>query len=180
MPIRIRPAAPADAPALADLARRTFVATFGHLYPETDLTSFLEGAYSETHQRRELEDPLWVTLLAERDGVPLGYAQVVLDHPAPGLPALPAPMELNRFYLEKEAHGSGLANTLMEAVVQAARDHGGRTLWLGVWEHNHRARAFYERWGFTYAGEHFFQVGTKADTDHILVRALPEPPPNTQ
>ena len=49
---------------------------------------------------------------------------------------------------------------------------GGRTLWLGVWERNARAKAFYGKNGFVDVGSHVFMVGTDAQTDRILVRQL--------
>jgi diamine N-acetyltransferase len=171
----IRTATPADAGALAALGVRTFQETFGDQYRAPDLDVFLAGAYGEALQRRELEDPSWLTLLAEREGEPVGFAQLVVGRCLPDHP-LPAPVELNRIYILKAEHGTGLGDALMGAAVAAAVAAGGRALWLGVWEHNLRAQAFYRRWGFTQAGSHTFMVGTQADTDHILVRTLPAGP----
>ena len=174
-PFLIRTAVPADARVLADLARRTFLEAFGPLYDPADMAAFLEGAYGEARQRAELEDPRWVTLLAERDGEPLGFAQLILGREAPDGPC-PGPVELNRIYLLRAAQGAGLGDALMAAVVAAAREGGGRNLWLGVWEHNAKAQAFYRRWGFVRTGEHVFRIGRQVDTDHILVRSLQEAP----
>ena len=174
-PWPLRPATPADASALSALGRRTFLETFGGLYRETDQAGFLEGAYTPALQRRELEDPAWLTLLAERDGEPVGFAQLILGRDFPERPQ-PGPVELNRLYLLKATQGMGLGDALMKAALRAARDAGGRTLWLGVWEHNDRAQAFYRRWGFTRVGEHLFRVGTQDDTDHILARSLQDVP----
>lgn len=32
-------------------------------------------------------------------------------------------------------------------------------MWLGVWEHNSRARAFYRKWEFREVGQQIFQLG---------------------
>jgi GNAT superfamily N-acetyltransferase len=45
--------------------------------------------------------------------------------------------------------------------------------WLGVWERNPRANAFYRKVGFTDVGSHVFMVGTDPQTDRIMVRHLP-------
>ena len=50
MPLTIRRATPADADTLSDLASRTFVETFGHLYPQEDLAFFLGDAYAADKQ----------------------------------------------------------------------------------------------------------------------------------
>lgn len=62
----------------------------------------------------------------------------------------------------------------METVLDAARELGGRTLWLGVWERNPRAMAFYRKCGFRDAGSHQFVVGTDSQTDRIMVKQLTE------
>lgn len=81
-------------------------------------------------------------------------------------------MELWRFYLAQEWQGQGLAQTLMQRVDEEAHRTGAQTLWLGVWEHNERAKAFYRKCGFVDVGAHVFMVGTDAQTDRILVRRV--------
>ncbi len=41
-----------------------------------------------------------------------------------------------------------------------------------MWEHNHRARRFYERCGFREVGRHPFVLGTVVDNDYIFVAEL--------
>jgi len=72
----------------------------------------------------------------------------------------------------REAHGSGFGAALMEASVEMARAWHADVLWLGVWEHNDRALAFYARHGFREAGDHVFQIGQQVDRDLILVKDL--------
>jgi ribosomal protein S18 acetylase RimI-like enzyme len=72
-------------------------------------------------------------------------------------------------------HGRGVAQALMDAVLDGARARGGRTLWLGVWERNPRAVAFYQRYGFHRVGEHTFRLGDDEQTDWLLARALERP-----
>ena len=61
---------------------------------------------------------------------------------------------------------------LLERCLDEARARGAKTFWLGVWERNDRARAFYGRYGFTEVGDHVFVVGTDPQRDVILTRAL--------
>ena len=84
----------------------------------------------------------------------------------------PAPIELWRFYVDRAWHGRGVAAALMARVKTAARERGAKTLWLGVWERNDRARAFYAKCGFADAGEHIFLFGTDPQTDRVMVTAL--------
>ena len=63
----------------------------------------------------------------------------------------------------------GLAHRLMAAAMDAARELGGRHLWLSVWERNSRAIAFYGKHGFRDVGAEDFWVGADCQTDRILV-----------
>ena len=60
----------------------------------------------------------------------------------------------------------------MNAAIDAARARGAQTLWLGVWERNPRAVAFYEKYGFTRVGEHTFMLGDDAQTDWLFARTV--------
>jgi diamine N-acetyltransferase len=170
--IVVRAAAPADAAALAELAARTFRETFGADNRPEDLALHIAHAYGMPQQRRELVDPSIATLIVEADGEMAGYAQLRFG-PAPTCVIGNGPVELWRFYIAQAWHGRGAAQALMRRVESEAVERGGRTLWLGVWERNARAKAFYRKNGFTDVGSHVFMLGTDAQTDRILVRPLP-------
>jgi ribosomal protein S18 acetylase RimI-like enzyme len=63
----------------------------------------------------------------------------------------------------------------MLAVHDAARELGGRHLWLGVWERNPRAIAFYAKSGFVDIGSHDFFVGADRQTDQVFVAPVHDP-----
>jgi ribosomal protein S18 acetylase RimI-like enzyme len=169
--VTIRPASVTDAATLADLARRTFYDTFASTNDANDMALYLAKAYGVDQQTREIEDRDITTLLAERDGVAVGYAQVRSGH-VPDCVTGPRPIELWRFYIDREWHGRGIAQPLMEAVRAEARRRGAQSLWLGVWERNDRARAFYAKFGFADVGSHIFLFGTDPQTDRVMVAAL--------
>ena len=68
----------------------------------------------------------------------------------------------------RRAHGSGLGQRLLDRCAAFAVASGRRALWLGVWEHNLRAQAFYIRNGFEEVGSHLFRVGSVEDRDLIF------------
>ena len=166
MSVVIRRATAADAAPLAELAAKIFFDTFADSTPPDDMTAFLASAYGEERQRREIEDPSIVTLVAEEEGL-IGYAQVQRGE-APSCVTGPSPVEVMRFYVEKTHHGRGVAHRLMAEVERVARQWQARTLWLGVWERNDRAMAFYAKYGFRQVGSKPFAVGTDVQTDLIL------------
>lgn len=170
----LRPARPADAPELAEFGARTFRDTFAaHNRPE-DMDTYVSLAYGTRQQSAELADPRVSVLVAESDeGEMIGYA-VVRQAPDEAPPCVTGedPVELARLYVDQGWHGRGVGEALMRGVVERAREGGGGTLWLGVWEHNPRARAFYARWGFREVGEHPFPLGDDIQRDLLLARPL--------
>lgn len=170
--LRIRPAVPADVPALADLMARTFRDAFGPANRPEDLALHLARSYGPAQQRRELADPAVSTLLAEVDGVLGGYAQLKDEPERPAAVTGLAPLQLWRFYLDQAWIGRGVAQVLMAAVKQTARSRGARTLWLGVWEQNPRGIAFYRKAGFEAVDRMVFHVGADPQTDLVMVHDL--------
>ena len=171
MIVTIRTATAADAAVVADLARRTFYDTFAATNDPADMALHLETAYSVEKQTLEITDRDMTTLLVEEGGVAIAYAQIRADH-VPDCVTGPDPIEWWRFYLDRAWHGRGVAQRLMDQVKHVARGRGAKTLWLGVWEKNDRARAFYAKCGFADAGEHIFLFGTDPQTDRVMVTSL--------
>lgn len=171
MDITIRRGTSADAARLADLASRTFRDTFADGTSAEDMAVHLSQAYGETQQGSELVDPAIVTLVVEAEQQLVAYAQL-RRAPAPACVSGEAPIELWRFYVDRPRHGEGLAQRLMQRADEEARRVGAQTMWLGVWEHNHRAKAFYRKCGFVDVGAHVFMVGTDAQIDRIFIRAI--------
>lgn len=169
--ITVRRAGLSDAAALAELAARTFAETFAADNSAEDLNAHLRSAYGVAQQSAEIANPDEVTLLAHRGADLIGFAQVRRG-PAPSCVTVEHPIELHRFYLARSAHGTGAAAPLMQAARAAAEGLGGQHLWLGVWERNPRAVAFYVKSGFAKVGSHVFVVGSDRQTDWVFTSPL--------
>jgi diamine N-acetyltransferase len=169
--LTIRRAEPADALWLAALAERTFRETYTAHNTAENMESYVAGHFGPERQARELRDPDLSTLVAELDGQAAGYVQLGRG-PAPAGISGPEPMEIVRFYVDHPWHGRGVAQRLMAAAVDEARAAGARTLWLGVWERNDRAIAFYHKCGFHDAGTQIFVLGSDRQRDLVLERRL--------
>ncbi len=172
MTLIIRTGTSADAAALAEFAARTFREAFADGNRPEDVALHLTASYSQAKQLAELVDPGVTTLLAEADGRLAGFAQL-RDSPTPGCVTGASPIELWRFYVDRPWHGKGVAQALMRRAGEEAVRRRGRTLWLGVWERNPRARKFYGREGFVDVGTQQFTLGTDLQTDRVMAWALP-------
>ena len=171
MEVNIRRGVPEDAAVLAELARTTFYDAFAATNDAADMALHLARAYGVAQQGAELRDPGITTLLVQEDGKAIAYAQI-RDHHVPECVTDATAIELWRFYVDRGWHGRGIAPALMDRVKSEARLRGARTLWLGVWEHNARARAFYAKCGFIDVGEHIFLFGTDPQTDRVMTAPL--------
>lgn len=158
----------ADAAALAEFAERTFTEAFGAQNKPDDLEAYLASAYGVAHQARELADPDGITLVAADGDRLVAYTQLRRGS-APPCVTQENPIEIRRFYVDKPAQGTGLAAALMAEAHRAARELGGRHIWLGAWERNARGLAFYRKVAFVDVGAHDFYVGTDRQTDRVLV-----------
>ena len=84
----------------------------------------------------------------------------------------PDAIELYQFYVLAPWQGEGVAQELMQWAKAHSRDHGAKEVILSVYVDNHRARRFYDRYGFEAVGHYEFMVGNHADEDIIMVKAL--------
>jgi ribosomal protein S18 acetylase RimI-like enzyme len=170
--LKIRRATSEDAAALAEFGARTFYETFAADNTPEDMARHLASAWSPSLQRAEIDHPQLDTLLAIDDGGSFaGYAQLQAGR-APACVATHKPVELKRFYVDKPWQGRGVARELMAAVEREARARGARELWLGVWERNERAQAFYRRCGFRAVGTQIFIVGSDPQTDKVMLKEI--------
>ena len=169
--MRIRRATADDVAVLSAFGRRVFGETFAPANNPEDLRAYLDSAYVETKQEDELRDPRIDTLLLQEGDALIAFAQLREGPPGNGVTS-ERPIELWRFYVDFAWHGRGVAQELMAAVEEAARSRGAGTLWLGVWERNERAQAFYRKHGFRKVSTQVFVVGTDPQTDHVMLRGL--------
>lgn len=177
----VRPATIADAARLSELAATTFRETFEGENTLADMARYVAQAFTPDQQAVEIADPAGAVLLAERphtagDAELVGYVHLA-SSPAPAAVHGPASLELKRLYVARAWHGQGVAQALMDAALDAARARRAQTLWLGVWERNPRAVAFYRKCGFTRVGEHTFVLGADVQTDWLFARPIGAPLP---
>jgi ribosomal protein S18 acetylase RimI-like enzyme len=82
-------------------------------------------------------------------------------------------VELERIYVLKSHQGKKIGQQLFNQAVTLAMEVQAPFLWLGVWEHNTKAIAFYRKNGFAQFATHPFQLGTDMQTDLVMRLDLP-------
>lgn len=142
--MRIRPATPADVPALLSLLAHLDAY---HRAARPDL--FAPAKRTEVDLAALLGDARATILVADRDDVLLGFVAVGLrDVPASPIRAGHRLAEIDNIVVVPEARRQGIGRALIAAASDWARDRAVDRLVLSVWAFNDEAIRFYTAAGF--------------------------------
>ena len=169
--VTLRRCTPQDLESLRQLARETYDDAFRSLNRPEVMDAYLAEAFEPARVAAELANPaseFWFLFLG---GELAGYLKVN-DAPAQSDLNDPRSLEVERIYVRRAHKGRGLGRRLMEHAESLARTRGRSTLWLGVWERNAEAIAFYRRLGFRRTGAHTFRMGDEVQSDFIMSRPV--------
>ena len=155
-----------DASVLADLASKAFSDTYRGIDDPDEIADYVAQHFNPDAVAEIIRDRVSTTLLAEMGPRLVGYA-VLRSLEAPSCVTGTKPIELARFYLDKEFIGKGIGASLMLLVHAEALRLGARTLWLSVYSRNIRAVRFYERFGFSKVGGKEFLFAGRVYIDPV-------------
>ena len=171
MDIHIRKATVADAELIAELSRTTFYDAFAKDNTKENMDEFMNHVFTKEALMQEVLNADGIFLLAFDESQAVGYARMReqnKEHIMEGENAI----EIARIYSVQSAIGKGVGAALMRACIDVAIEKQKSIIWLGVWEKNPRAIAFYQKWGFEKFGEHIFPIGNDPQTDWLMKKAL--------
>ena len=159
--VSVRDAAPADAEAIARVARASWTDTYRDIFEPDFIARFLDENYAveslRTGATRAAGRDDAQFLVAERDGEVVAFAQYGVGPRGP---------ELFRIYADPAHYGTGAGSALLAELHERLRGRVDSYL-LDVHSRNARGRAFYERNGFEIVGG-----GGTPDCDMTLRRTL--------
>ena len=169
--MRITSLTVSDVSILRGIARDTFIETFSEANKAEDMERYLTENFSEEQLARELSNPDSFFYVAEVNGHVVGYLKLNTAH-AQTEPQAADALEIERIYVLSNYHGDGVGQALYHHAMSVAEDRKASYVWLGVWEHNHRALRFYEKNGFIAFGTHIFQLGNDQQTDILMKKSV--------
>ncbi len=145
--------------------------------PAERVDEYITSAITVPQLEAELTDAnAQFFVLETDDGELVGYAKMRRARPPRRMPApyrqKDRAVEIQRIYLRQSQIGQGQGRVLMQHCFDWARQQGYAAVWLGVWERNERALAFYRRYGFEQFGFHYFQFGSERQRDLWLYKSL--------
>lgn len=157
---------------LQSISIETFKDTFEKDNTEKDMANYLSVACSREKLKEELETDnayfYFLYLEDERVGyLKLNFKEAQTEN------IDPTGLEIERIYIRKEYKRKGLGTALLNKAFEMAEQQECTSVWLGVWEHNEPAKAFYRAKGFEKVGTHSFYMGEDEQLDWIMqVRQL--------
>lgn len=161
MQFTIRPATADDIPTLRDLAERTWRVSYAAMLMPEQIDYMLVWMYAPEQIAREMQEGVaWELALV--DGEPAGFFSLTIDeaHRA----------KLNKLYVLPDLQGQGFGRTLLARAEELATEYGAREIWLQVNKGNERARATYERAGYTIERADVFDIGGGFVMDDFIMR----------
>jgi ribosomal protein S18 acetylase RimI-like enzyme len=170
MTCTLRMATAADAALIADISRQTFYDSFIDDNKPEDMQLFLKEQFTRGRLMLEVGRPELRFVLALVDDNVAGYLKLREGRAPAGLEG--ATLEIARLYACKPYIGKGVGAALMAESLRIASEEKKQWVWLGVWERNARAIAFYERWGFEKFGECDFLLGRDVQRDWMMKRKV--------
>ena len=169
--ITIRKAIPEDAALIAKLSRQTFYETFADSNTTSDMDKFMNEQFNNEVLMEEVETPGSIFYLAYENDQPVGYIRLRNGDNHPEFKGASS-IEIARIYAIKKSIGKGVGRELMLKCIDIAQEMNRDIIWLGVWEKNERAIAFYQKWGFEKFAEHEFVLGNDVQTDWLMYKRL--------
>ncbi len=162
-----------DAKLLSELSAITFFDTFTGTCTDADMQQFLHAYFNIEQVKKELQDANDFYFIGFINDKAVGYVRLKEEVSEVKIINQHRSIELKRLYVLKEYHSKKIGATLMNFALNFALEKNYEMIWLGVWEHNEKAKAFYKKYGFIDSGyTHPFPIGNTPQTDLWLYRSV--------
>ncbi|MFK5707514.1 GNAT family N-acetyltransferase [Lysinibacillus boronitolerans] len=171
MPINIKQCTHKDLHILQEISYETFNETFKHQNSPENMNAYLERAFNLEQLERELSNTSSQFYFVYFDNEVAGYLKLNTND-AQSEEMGDESIEIERIYIKNKFQKQGLGKYLIKKATEIAVEWNKRKIWLGVWEKNENAIAFYKKIGFVQTGTHSFYMGDEEQTDFIMTKSL--------
>ncbi|WP_318311162.1 GNAT family N-acetyltransferase [Flagellimonas crocea] len=156
-----------DLDTLAQVSKETFAAAFEKDNDPEDFQAYIGQAFHPDTLKKELSNEHCYFYFVFDEGELLGYFKLNIASAQTDVHD-PNALELERIYVLESHQGKKVGSWMLKEIIRKAKTLGKDYIWLGVWEHNPKAIAFYLHHGFSKFGEHPYYIGTDKQTDWLL------------
>lgn len=173
MTINIKKCSLEDLGLLQDISVETFNETFKDQNSPENVKAYLERAFNINQLEKEVSNISSEFYFIYANGEIAGYLKVN-THDAQTEMMGNDSLEIERIYIKDKFQKHGLGKFLMNKAVEIAMERNKKSIWLGVWERNENAIAFYKKMGFVQTGTHSFYMGDEEQKDFIMTKTFIE------
>lgn len=160
-----------DVHTLQEISYETFNETFKEQNSPENMNAYLDKAFNLEQLEKELSNTSSQFFFVYFNDEVAGYLKVNMDNAQSEKMSTDA-FEVERIYIRNKFQKHGLGKYLLDKAIEIAMEHNIRKIWLGVWENNENAIAFYKKMGFVDTGVHSFYMGDEEQIDIIMTKTL--------
>jgi ribosomal protein S18 acetylase RimI-like enzyme len=165
--IEIKKAYLSDIEILQKIGKQTFIETFAAVNTPENMANYLEESFNTNQLTTELNNPDSQFYLAILENEVIGYLKINFGK-AQTESINDNALEIHRIYVLQQFHGKKIGQLFVDKVLEIVNEYPAEYIWLGVWEENHRAIAFYTKNGFAEFDKHIFTLGDDVQTDLLM------------
>lgn len=168
----VRPLEHRDNERASALAAEVFRFAYQQAYSDRDaFEAYVRAVFHPEAWAKSLRKDCIECLVAETDDELAGFLKLATTPTPANVPCANA-AEIAKLYVREEFHGAGVARPLMERAIATARQAGFAAVWLTVWEHNPRARAFYRKHGLETVGDIVIPMNGVPFRDYVMWKSI--------
>jgi diamine N-acetyltransferase len=171
MAINIKKCTIDDTLKLQQISYETFNETFKNQNSPENMNAYLERAFNLKKLEKELSNISSQFFFVYFNNEVAGYLKVNTDDDQSEEMGDES-LEIERIYIKNKFQKHGLGKYLLNKAMEIAMERNKKKIWLGVWEKNENAIAFYKRMGFVQTGAHSFYMGDEEQMDFIMTKTL--------
>jgi len=171
MTINIKKCNVEDLPKLLEISYETFNETFKNQNSPENIKAYLERAFNLKQLEKELSNISSQFFFVYLNNEVAGYLKININD-AQSEEMSDESLEIERIYIKRKFQKHGLGMYLLNKTIEIAMEFNKKKIWLGVWEKNENAIAFYEKMGFVQTGSHSFYMGNEEQVDFIMTKIL--------
>lgn len=167
MVISVLEATVKDAEVISKLSTETFVETYSWYNTPENMKEYTQKYFSVEQTKKDFSEPNTCFFTAYAEHELIGYAKLRVFEHSEELKGK-RHIEIERIYVQKKHQDKKVGFAIIKKCIEFAKAKNYEIIWLGVWEQNHKALAFYTKVGFEKFGLHTFQLGNDAQKDYLM------------
>lgn len=171
MTINIKKCTLKDLHQLQEISYETFNETFKDQNSPENMIAYLERAFNLNQLEKELSNISSEFFFVYFENEVAGYLKINSNDAQSEEMGVEA-LEIERIYIKTKFQKHGLGKYLLNKAMEIAMERHKKEIWLGVWEKNENAIAFYKKMGFVQTGVHSFTMGDEEQMDFIMTKTL--------